>query len=46
MVFGFIKKFFFKSSQTNMEKEILEQPETINKLIKKYIDKKGVIIVI
>ena len=43
MVFGFIKKFFSKSSQTNMEKEILEQPETINKLIKKYIDKNGTV---
>lgn len=43
MLLNFFKKFFSKSTQTNMEKEIFEQPEIINKLLKKYIDKNGTI---
>ena len=43
MLFGFLKKFFSKSNQTNMEKEIYEQPETISKLLKKYLDKNGTV---
>ena len=43
MLLNFLKKFFSKSSQTNMEKEIFEQPEIISKLLKKYIQKNGVV---
>lgn len=37
------KNLFTASKQTNMEKEIFEQPETVSKLIKKYISKNGTI---
>ena len=43
MLLNFLKKFFSKSSQTNMQKEIFEQPEIIGKLLKKYIQKNGVV---
>lgn len=43
MILGFLKKIFSKSNQTNMEKEIYEQPETVNKLLKKYLDKNGIV---
>ena len=35
------KNLFSSSTQTNMEKEIFEQPNTITNLIKKYISKNG-----
>ena len=37
------KNLFTASKKTNMEKEIFEQPETVSKLIKKYISKNGTI---
>ena len=43
MLLNFLKKFFSKTSQTNMEKEIFEQPVIISKLLKKYIQKNGVV---
>lgn len=35
------KNLFSASKQTNMEKEIFEQPDTISNLIKKYVSKNG-----
>lgn len=40
-ILKFFKSLFSASKQTNMEKEIFEQPETISNLIKKYISKHG-----
>lgn len=40
-MFSFIKKFFSKSKQTNMQKELFEQPDVILKLLKKYVSKDG-----
>lgn len=40
-MFNFLKNLFVNGNKTNMEKEILEQPEVISLLIKKYIDKKN-----
>ena len=37
----FISNFLSKNKQTNMEKEIFEQPDIIKKLLKKYLDKNG-----
>lgn len=40
-MFNFFKKIFSRSRQTNMEKELFEQPDVILKLIKKYVSKDG-----
>ncbi|MBE7705205.1 MAG: SIS domain-containing protein [Cyanobacteria bacterium SIG29] len=36
-----LKRFFSGEKQTNMEKEIFEQPAIIKNLLKKYVDKTG-----